>query len=97
VKPSLQQRILARRADGEIEPRFAERLLDGIDRIEREFDGDERARLLGLVEETLERHVTLREHVALARAALDALRADQTRLLELIGFAFGREGSTTLH
>ena len=55
------------------------------------------AHLLGLVEETLERHLALREHTALARAALEALRADQARLFELIGFAFGREGSTTLH
>jgi hypothetical protein len=41
---------------------FAERLLDLTERIEREFHGDERARLLSLASEAFERHLTQRDH-----------------------------------
>ena len=59
---------------------FLNRLLEIATQIERDFDGKERDRLLGLVQETLDRHVEIRENTRKAREALEQLQSDQRAL-----------------
>ena len=76
---------------------FADRLLEIATQIERNFDGRERKRLLELVQETLERHVTIRENTRRAREALDQLMVDQQTLLQLFEFISASPESETMH
>lgn len=90
---SLKDRI---RDDADDEE-FAQRLLGIAARIERDFDGDERERLLGLVRETLERHVEIRENTRRAREMLEQIDEDQRTLLQLFEFIAAQPERSTLH
>jgi len=76
---------------------FANRLLEIAARIERDFDGRERERLLNLVHETLERHVEIRENTRRAREALEQLQSDHRTLLRLFDFITARPERATVH
>jgi len=81
-----------------VEPtEFADRLLEIATRIERDFDGRERRRLLELVHETLERHVEIRENTRLARESLDRLAKAHRELLQLFDFISANSQRETLH
>jgi hypothetical protein len=68
------------------QPAFADRITDIATQIERDFEGDERERLLELLHETLERHVEIEENARRAREALEQLQTDQRTLLQLFEF-----------
>ncbi len=76
---------------------FANQLLGLATRIERDFDGQERERLLDLVHETLDRHVEIREKTREAREALEQLQSDQRTLVRLFDFITARPERATLH
>lgn len=63
---------------------FAERLLALTNRIEFDFEADERARLLALAQDTFERHLETRDHTLRARSRVAALQVDHQRLLTLL-------------
>ena len=81
---SLRRRILTARDKRGADPRFTDRLLDGIRRIEAGFEGCERERLLTLVAETLDRHLQVRESSTRVREALAKLEAGQARIVQLL-------------
>ena len=76
---------------------FAERLLDLTERIERDFDGEERERLLAKARDAFDRHVQLRDQTRSVRDALARLREDQKRLLELFELISPRPQGELLH
>jgi len=76
---------------------FAERLLESVATIEREFEGEQRERLLALVDETFERHLQIRRNTARARSALEQLRASHRELFGLLKLIVTPPGSGTLH
>jgi hypothetical protein len=76
---------------------FSNRLLEIATRIERDFEGRERERLLDLVQETLDRHVEIRENTRKAREALEQLQSDQRALLRLFDFITARPERATVH
>lgn len=76
---------------------FSERLLSIASQIEREFDGIERTRLLRLVNETIERHIEIRDNTRRAREALAQLEEDQRTLLQLFEFITARPEAETVH
>ena len=76
---------------------FADKLLEIAARIERDFDGQERERLLDMVDESLDRHVEIRENTRSARKALEQLQTNQRALLRLFDFITARPESTTVH
>ena len=94
---SLRRRILNARDTEGAEPRFVDRLLDGIRRIEAEFEGSERERLLTLAAETLDRHLEIRESSTRAREALAKLRADHARIVQLLTLLSNGAETRTLH
>jgi len=73
---------------------FAEHLLECIATIERDFEGEQRERLMSLADETFQRHLQIRRITTRARSALAQLRADQERLLELLGLVAAPPGRT---
>jgi hypothetical protein len=89
----LKQRIRERADQSD----FADRLLEIATRIERDFDGRERERLLDLVHETLERYVEIRENSRRAREALEQLQSDHRTLLRLFDFITARPERSTIH
>jgi hypothetical protein len=76
---------------------FLNRLLEIATQIERDFDGKERDRLLDLVQETLDRHVEIRENTRKTREALEQLQSDQRALLRLFDFITARPERATVH
>lgn len=76
---------------------FAERLLEGVATIEREFDGEQREQLLALVDETFERHLQIRRSTARAHVALEQLRANHEHLVRLLELIVTPPGSEALH
>ena len=76
---------------------FAERLLDLTERIERDFEGGERERLLAKAREAFERHVQLRDQTHSVRDTLARLREDQKRLFELFELIAPRSEAELLH
>lgn len=76
---------------------LADRLLDSIAVIEREFLGDQRDQLLRLASRTFERHLTLVESSTQTRESLARIRSDQQRLLELVEFLGSTPPSRLLH
>ncbi len=78
-------------------PDFLNRLLEIATQIERDFDGKERDRLLDLVQETLDRHVEIRENTRSAREALEQLQTNQRALLRLFDFITARPERATVH
>jgi hypothetical protein len=93
----LKKRLRAHREQEGTDGAFAERLLEGVATIEREFDGEQRDRLLALVDETFERHLQIRQNTARAQIALEQLRANQERLFGLLKLILTPPGSGTLH
>ena len=93
----LEKRLRARREAGASARAFAERLLEAVARIQQQFDGPERDRLLALAGQTLDRHLEIQKSALEARAALEQLRADQQRLLRLIEFALAPRRDGPLH
>jgi hypothetical protein len=63
---------------------FVERLLALVERIERDFAAEERARLLALAGDTFDRHLETRDLTLRARSGIAALRVDHQRLLTLL-------------
>jgi hypothetical protein len=76
---------------------FAERLLDLTERIERDFEGEERDRLLAKARDAFDRHVQLRDQTNSVRDVLARLRDDQKRLLELFELITPRPEGELLH
>ena len=76
---------------------FANRLLEIATQIERDVRGEEQERLLGLVGETLNRHIEIRESTHRAHKALRKLEADQRDLLQLFDFIVSRPQTETVH
>jgi len=76
---------------------FRDRLLEIVKQIESDFKGRERERLLNMVEETLDRHVEIREASERARGALEKLRTDQHALLRLFDFITASPDRETVH
>jgi hypothetical protein len=76
---------------------FADRMTDIATQIERDFQGEERERLLELFHETLERHVEIEENTRRAREALEQLQVDQRTLLQLFEFITAAPDRETLH
>ena len=76
---------------------FRGRLLEIAKQIENDFKGRERAQLLAMVEEALERHVEIREATEKARKALEKLRSDQHTLLRLFDFITASPDRETVH
>jgi len=97
VSEELKRRIRENARRDRSEAFFAERLLDLMEQIEREFDGPERERLIALARDTLDRHVQLRSLTARARESLAALRADQRRLIELLELLAARPAGSLIH
>ena len=97
VSEKLKKRLRAHREQEGADGAFADRLLEGVATIEREFDGEQRDRLLALVDETFERHLQIRQNTARAQIALEQLRANQERLFELLKLIVTPPGSGTLH
>ncbi len=93
VSKALKKRIRERAE----KPDFLNRLLEIATQIERDFDGKERDRLLDLVQETLDRHVEIRENTRKAREALEHLQSDQRALLRLFDFITARPERATVH
>jgi hypothetical protein len=95
------QRLIARirehRSASPGQARFAERLLETVYQIERDFRGQERERLLALVTETFDRYVEIGRNAARAREALRRLRDDQARLLQLVEFVAAETRPRVLH
>jgi len=76
---------------------FAERLIDLTERIEREFQGEERTRLLALASDAFERHLALRDHTLRVREQLARLKADQQVLRDLFALRAARPAGGVLH
>jgi hypothetical protein len=90
---NLEERIRARTDRTE----FGDRLLEIAKQIESDFKGRERERLLDMVEETLDRHVEIREAAERAHGALEKLRSDQHTLLRLFDFITASPDRETVH
>jgi hypothetical protein len=97
VSEKLKKRLRAHREQEGTDGAFAERLLEGVATIEREFDGEQRDRLLALVDETFERHLQIRRNTARVQIALEQLRTNQERLFGLLKLILAPPGSGTLH
>jgi hypothetical protein len=93
MSKNLKKRIRERAENSD----FSIRLLEIATQIERDFDGSERTRLLDLVQETLDRHVDIRENTRRAREALEQLQSDQRALLRLFDFITARPERATVH
>ena len=76
---------------------FGDRLLEIAKRIESDFKGRERERLLDMVEEALDRHIEIREAAESARGALEKIRSDQHALLRLFDFITANPDRETVH
>ena len=76
---------------------FAERLLDLTERIERDFEGEERERLLAKARDAFDRHLQLRDQTHSVRDVLARLREDQKRLLELFELITPRPDGEFFH
>ena len=76
---------------------FGRRLLEISKQVERDFEGQERDRLLALVAEALDRHFEIRETAKRTREALDRLRSDQHALLRLFDFITANPDRETIH
>jgi hypothetical protein len=97
MSEKLKKRLRAHREQESTDRAFAERLLEGVETIEREFDGEQRDRLLALVDETFERHLQIRRNTARAQLALEQLHGNQERLFGLLKLILAQPGSGTLH
>jgi hypothetical protein len=97
VTQKLIARIREHQSGSPERARFAERLLEMVHAIERDLRGAERERLLALVAETFERYLEIGQSAARAREALQRLRDDQTRLLQLVEFVAARAPRRVLH
>jgi len=97
MSEELKRRIREQGRNDRRDASFADRLLDLTERIEQEFDGDRRARLLALATDALDRHIELRTGTRRARDVLAGLREDQRRLLELCELLAARPTNGTLH
>jgi len=75
---------------------FSERLLEAALRIERDFHGEERARLLELASEAFDRHLAQRDSSLRIRERLARLKADQELLSELFALLAARPPGTLL-
>jgi len=93
----LRERIREHRREHPERREFSDRLLESLDRIEREFDGAERDRLLDLAERTFERHVRSSQRSHELRVALEGLRRDHERLLRILELMSERSEGQTLH
>jgi hypothetical protein len=76
---------------------FGDRLLEIAKQVESGFTGQERERLLDMVEEALDRHVEIREASERTHGALEKIRSDQHTLLRLFDFITANPDSETLH
>jgi hypothetical protein len=97
----MEQRLIARIRELETKhperARIAERLLEAIAAIDREFRGEERERLLRSVAETLDHLVELGEQSQRVENALARLQAALARLGQLVEFLSPPPAKRTLH
>lgn len=94
---SLKGRIRVHAREHRDDAAFVERLLALTDRIEKDFDGEQQARLLALAQDTFERHVSMRGESDRLREGLAALRSDQRRLLDLLDFLSEKPDDARIH
>jgi hypothetical protein len=92
-----RDRILQHRREHPERSDFADRLLEGIDRIESEFSGAERERLLALAGRTFERHIRSAQRTDEMRSALTQLRKDHRRLIGILELMSEPSEGRTLH
>jgi len=97
VPSRLRDRILQHRREHPERRDFADRLLEGIDRIEKEFSGAERDRLLALARRTFDRHIRSAQRTDEMRAALTRLRKDHRRLIGILEQLSEPSEGRTLH
>lgn len=76
---------------------FADRLHDAVLRIEQEFHGDHRSRLLALASATFDRHLELRDHTQRTRERIERLKEDQRMLSELFARLVPRSRGERIH
>jgi phosphoglycolate phosphatase-like HAD superfamily hydrolase len=93
----LRDRILQHRRENPKRREFADRLLEGIERIEREFSGAERDRLLALARRTFERHIRSARRTDEMRVALEQLHKDHERLIGILERLCEPSAGRTLH
>jgi hypothetical protein len=97
----MEQRLIARIRELETHSpdraRIAERLLQAIATINREFRGADRERMLQSVEETLDRFVEIGEQTQRIQASLARMRKDLTALSQLLEFLSPTPEKRTLH
>lgn len=97
VDEKLKRRIHEYRRRDHRNAFFAERLLDLVERIERDFEGHERERLLAKARDAFDRHMQLRDQTHSVRDVIARLRDDQMRLLELFELITPRPDGELLH
>jgi len=97
MSESLKNRFRAHARTHGDDAAFVERLLALTDRIENDFDGEQRERLLALAMDAFERHVSMRGESNRVRDGLAALQSDQRRLLDLLEFLSERPEGARLH
>ncbi len=97
MSEKLKERLRTHREQESSDGAIAESLLESVATIEREFDGEQRDRLLELVDETFERHLEIRQNTARAQIALEQLRCNQERLVGLLKLILTPTRSETLH
>jgi len=93
----LKQRIREHGRRDRRDAYFSERLLEVALRIERDFQGAERARLLALTSEAFDRHLAQRDSSLRIRERLAKLKADQELLGELFALLATRPPGGVLH
>lgn len=97
----MEQRLIARIRELETSSperaRFAERLLAAIATIDRQYQGEERKRMLETVEKTLDRFVELGQQTSRIQNALRQMRSDFAELRQLVEFLTAPAADRTLH
>ncbi len=97
----MTQRLIARirehQSGSPERARFADRLLQVVLLVDRNFSGEERDRLMQLLEETFQRYVDIGVNAQRARDVLVRLEADQTRLFEIIDFLVADPQQAMVH
>ena len=76
---------------------ISSRLLEMIEMITRSFTGEERERMLVVVQETFDNLVEIGRNSERARAALKRLQDDQRRLAGLVSFAMMKPATDLIH
>ena len=76
---------------------ISDRLLEMIDSIISNFAGEERERLLVMVQETFDSLIEIGRNAGQARAALGRLKRDQHKLVGLVNFILMKPATHQVH